>query len=119
MNVDSRTYWFGELPEEITTEPSPTAHLLQAYDEYSNGYGESRDLFNPYVDRIMARRGAIHMVVINGTIAGAWKRTLRAKALQVEVEPFRDLTTAERDAVHHASEAHAQFVGLTAQVTFI
>ena len=44
---------------------------------------------------------------------------LRAKALQVEVEPFRDLTTAERDAVHHASEAHAQFVGLTAQVTFI
>ena len=83
VNVDSRTYWFGELPEEITTEPSPTAHLLQAYDEYSNGYGESRDLFNPYVDRIMARRGAIHMVVINGTIAGAWKRTLRAKALRL------------------------------------
>jgi len=118
-SVDGRTYWFGELPAEVVVEPSCTAHLLQAYDEYTNGYGESRDLFNPYVDRIAERIGAIHMFVIDGKVAGAWKRTTRAREIQIEVQPFRELTAAERDAVHRAAEAHGRFVGLTATLTFL
>jgi hypothetical protein len=117
--VDGRTYCFGELPAEVVVDPSPTAHLLQAYDEYTNGYGESRDLFNPYVDRIAERIGAIHMVVIDGKIAGAWKRTIRTREIQIEIRPFHDLAAAERDAVQRAAEAHGRFVGLTAMPTFV
>jgi hypothetical protein len=117
--VDGRTYWFGELPARIVTEPSPTAHLLQAYDEYTNGYGESRDLVNPFINRVAARTGPIHMVIIDGQVAGSWKRTIRANDLAIEVHPYRDLSSAERDAVLRAAGAQGRFVGLTAQVTFV
>jgi winged helix DNA-binding protein len=116
--VDGRTYWFGELPPGVATEPSPTAHLLQAYDEYTNGYGESRDVVDPFIHRTFRANGYMQAILIDGQVAGAWKRTIRAKMLQIGVEPFRTLTVAEQDAVNGAAEAHAQFVGLTARVTF-
>ncbi len=116
--IDGRTFWFGELPAEIATEPSPTAHLLQAYDESVNGYGESRDVVDPFIHRTFRANGYMQTILIDGRVAGAWKRTVRAKGIDVEIHPFRALTPAEHDAIHRAAEAHARFAGLPAQVRF-
>jgi hypothetical protein len=116
--IDGRTYWHGALPAEIATEPSPTAHLLQAYDEYVNGYGESRDLVDPFIHATFRGNGYMPVVIIDGQVAGSWQRTLRAREIQIEIHPFRELTPAEHDAIHRAAHALADFVGLTPRVTF-
>jgi hypothetical protein len=114
--LDSRTYWHGELPAEVAIEHSPTAHLLQAYDEYVNGYGESRDVVDPFIDRTFRANGYMQVVLIDGQVAGSWKRTLRVKSIEIEVHPFRPLTPAENDAIHRAAGAHGRFVGLAPRV---
>jgi hypothetical protein len=116
--IDGRTYWFAELPAEIAIEPSPTAHLLQGYDEYTIGYGESRDLCNPYFERFINRDSYLHSVIIDGKVAAAWKRTLKRTELQIEIAPYRDLSTAELAAIQDAAAAHGRFMDLPVLVSF-
>jgi hypothetical protein len=117
--VDGRTYWFAELPAEIAIEPSPSAHLLQGYDEYTIGYGESRDLYNPYFERFINRDSYLHSVIIDGQVAAAWKRTLKKSEVQIEIAPYRDLSEEEQTAVQVAASAHCRFIDLPGVVSFV
>jgi hypothetical protein len=116
FTFDGRTWWHGELPVKFATEPSPTAHLLQAYDEYVNGYGESRDVVDPFIHATFRANGYMPVIIIDGRVAASWKRTLRAKRIEIEVHPFRPLSPAENDAIHRAADALGRFVGLAPRV---
>jgi hypothetical protein len=117
LTYDGRTWWHGELPAEVAIQPSPTAHLLQAYDEYVNGYGESRDVVDPFIHATFRGNGYMPVVIIDGQVAGSWQRTLRAKEVQIEIHPFRLLTPAEHEAINAATGAHSRFVGLVPRVS--
>jgi hypothetical protein len=117
--IDGRTYWFAELLAEIASEPSPSAHLLQGYDEYTNGYGESRDLYNPYFERFINRDSYLHSVIIDGQVAAAWKRTLKVNEVQIEIAPYHDMTEGEQTAVQVAASAHCRFIDLPGVVSIV
>ena len=115
--IDGLTFWSapGDAP---APEPSPTVHLLQGLDEYFVGYGESRgycDLSGvrpPYVDRAIYN-GA---VILDGQLAGHWKRTVTKRAVSFAVALRTPFDDAQMQALQAAADAHGAFLGLPATV---
>ena len=89
--VDGLTMWFD--PAAPTGgAASPTALLLQAYDEYVVAYSNTKFVFNP--DRVEAPV-AMHPVIVDGQLAGSWRRRDAA----VELDLRRALTARQRTAL--------------------
>jgi winged helix DNA-binding protein len=112
--TDGKTYWFAaSMPS--ATERSQTACLLPNYDEYVVGYSDRKAIFDSsHAAKLDARNNPLfqHTMVIDGRIAGTWKRTLRKDAVLIELAPFAPLARAERQAVHKAAEKYATFLEL-------
>ncbi len=114
--VDGQTYWFAAspLPE---ADAAQAALLLPTFDEFLVGYASfdaerrgGRDAGRQLVFE--------STVVIEGRVAGSWRRTLKKQAL-VELAPFEPLTADQHAAVAAAAQRYGAFVGLPAQTTIV
>jgi hypothetical protein len=118
--VDGRTFWF-EPPADPRPAPSPAVHLLQAYDEYLVGHAESKDLISAdgTTAGVWGERSMFNgVVILDGRVAGSWRRTVRRDRLAVEVKALRPFEGAARDALQAAAEAQGAFLGdLPAEVS--
>jgi hypothetical protein len=109
-----QTYWFAPPVPSIEPE-SPTVHLLPVYDEMVMGYKDRSALFNP---AIIEKAGPVFEeafsppLLIDGKIAGNWKREVKRKEVAVTVNPLVPLTGAEQQAVAAEVERLGKFVGL-------
>jgi Winged helix DNA-binding domain len=56
------------------------------------------------------------VVLVDGRVAGTWKRTVQKTAVHVAVTPFRSLTEDESAAVVAAAQRYGRFLGLRAEV---
>lgn len=93
----------GQSPRSVqpTRHSKPSAYLLPAYDEYLVAYQDRRavgDSLGP-------------ALIVNGKIAGTWKRTIDKKTLTIAVQLMRVLTNSEQLAVNKAVNRYASFVG--------
>ncbi len=116
---DGITYWFAADSAAPPAVPSPTVHLLQAYDEYFVGYTESKYV----LDASGTARASVgdrsifnHVLILDSQVAGCWKRTLTRDTVSIEAKLYRPLSSAQHEALHAAASAHAAFLGLTARV---
>jgi hypothetical protein len=112
--VAGQTYWRTAAPP-VTPEPAPTAYLLPNYDEYGVGYTNHDAVFDAARAKALDPRGAVvlgHVLVIDGQVAGAWKRTLGKAAVSVTVQTFAPLSAAEQAAVARAAARYGAFLGL-------
>jgi hypothetical protein len=109
--VDGKAYWFP--PSRPRTAP-PTAHLLSIYDEYISGYRDRSAI-------VSAGRGAqlkamgnalSAIVVVNGQIAGTWKRRIDSGAVAIKEKLFARLPSAAARAVGAAVRRYGEFLGL-------
>ena len=110
--IDGHTYWFAPVPPAAPQEPF--AYLLSIYDEYVIGYGEWNAVT---AADDMARLRTLGndltaVLILNGHIAGTWKRKVGKREMAVTVQPFRPLAAAERQAVAAAAERYGGFFGL-------
>lgn len=112
--VDGRTYWFAPSSPG-PRDPAPTARLLQGYDEYFVGYGESKDVVG--VGGVPPLTG-IHVIVLDSQVVGNWKRTLKNGAVTVEADLVVPLDTDQRGAVAVAVERYGRYLGAPTSVTF-
>jgi len=112
---DGRTYWFTDPPPN-GAGLEPRAHLLQALDEYHNGYQDSRYVLD--ADGIVprGRRASVGMTVVDGQMVGDLRRTIRDDRATFDVGLFRDLDDDELDAIYAAAERYGAFLGLEATV---
>ena len=53
-----------------------------------------------------------NVVIIDGKLVGAWKRTFSKGAVVVEVETFARLTDAEHHALEEAANRYGEFLGM-------
>jgi hypothetical protein len=110
---NGQTYLFADFTP--TSVPSPTVHLLPDYDEYTVGYTDRSAIFDDFHTNKLDSRGselAQYIIVLDGHIAGTWKRTLKKSEVFIELVPFRDLTKAETQAIADAAESYGKFLGL-------
>ena len=99
--------------------PSPTVHLLPDYDEYTVGYTDRSAIFDGSHTNKLDSRGselAQYIIVLDGHLAGTWKRTLKKSEVVIELVRFRDFTKAEEQAIADATERYGKFLGLSVRL---
>ena len=118
-SIDGRVFWSAPS-RAVRTPKGCTALLLPNFDEYLIAYKDR----SPVVDsaraaNIVARsNGAFpHHLVIDGTLAGSWRREIKGNTVAVEVAPYKKLTPAETRAVMSAVDCYGEFIGLPATLT--
>jgi hypothetical protein len=112
--IDGKTYWFAASMPRAKSN-SLIAYLLPNYDEYVVGYTDRDAIFDPiHSENLDARQNPLfqHGIVINGQIAGTWKRTLKKDGVEIELNPFAPLTKEEKKAVTAMAEKYGEFLGL-------
>jgi len=94
-------------------------HLLPQWDEFLLGF-KSRHLTLPpqHVAKVVPGRNMVFKptLVIDGEVAGTWRRTHKAKHVRLEVSSFRPLSPARWREVERAAAAYGDFLGSTVDV---
>jgi hypothetical protein len=114
QTVGDCTYYY--VASKTSRPPtSPSAWLVPNYDEFLIAY-QDRSLTVGTAARAGAPAATFdpfaHFLVVDGTLAGTWRRTQTRESMLVRVVPNRRLTRAERGAVAAAAERYGAFVKL-------
>jgi hypothetical protein len=106
--IEGQSYWLAPsaLPARADIQ---TAHLLPNYDEYGVSYQDRSAMFDPTnLEKFIFS----YILIVDGQIVGAWKRTLAKRVVAVEMSAFAPLTSAQRQAIAAAAERYGAFLGL-------
>jgi len=92
-------------------------HLLPPFDAYLLGYKDRSLVLDPdHTKKVNAGGGMPRpTILLDGKVAGTWKRKMAKKSIQVTIEPFRPLEKGELDALQQAARRYAAFYGLNAE----
>jgi hypothetical protein len=118
MLADDMEYYYRPS-RSAAADASPMACLLPVYDEYLIAYKDREAVRERTLDAGAVTKAHIfqNSVVMDGRVIGSWKRTPGPKAMQVDVAPFRGLSTAERRAIASAADRYSTFLGMPVTVT--
>ncbi len=107
-----RTVW--RVDRRPTKLPSPSVHLLPAFDEYFVAY-RHRDAVVPpeQARRLNAGGGMLNpAVIVDGKIVGLWRRVLGSKqTVVVTTSLFAPLSADQRAGLAEATRRYARFLG--------
>lgn len=118
VTSDGQVYWFaGDEPPPV--KPSPAAYLLSIYDEFTIGYKDSSAIAgDSTAARLRAMGNALqNVIILDGRIAGTWRREIKQASLVIDLDPFRSLTDAEAAAVVAVARQCGEFFGLPTQMS--
>jgi hypothetical protein len=96
---------------------SGSATLLPVWDEYLVAYQDR----SAATSGLGPERGRMQVVgspliLIDGRVRGAWRRTVTPRAVRVLIDPWMPLTRAERRAVEKAADRYAGFLGMPGEL---
>jgi hypothetical protein len=116
--VASQTYWF-QPAHTAQQDGLPAVYLLPGFDEYYLGYTDRSLLLDAkYERRAVSSNGIFRpMIIIDGRVAGTWKRTIQKGKLFVHPQPFERLNPAQEQALLAAAVAVGKFIGLPVEAT--
>jgi hypothetical protein len=108
----------GAAGERVPAPRSPVVHLVQGYDEIVMGYTETKPLLaRPGSPWEPATPPVFRLVVLlDGGVAGFWRRNLKRDRVIVEVAPLERLSEAAVAALEAEVARYGAFLGLPAQV---
>ena len=100
-------------PAPAAAADGPRADLLQGYDELIMSYSESRSVIVPAGASlpVLNQEHYLHAVLIDGVLAGHWRHRLATRSAEVQVEPIRAWSAAERRAVEGAADEYGRYLG--------
>ena len=122
----ARELWASlDLPEPEPLEARASVRLLPEYDVYVLGFREREHLVPESVREQVAAHGkgryegpaAVAFLLVDGVCTGIWTRKKRAKRIELNVEPTRRLSRAERSGVEAEAERIGRFLGLEPLLT--
>jgi hypothetical protein len=110
--INGQTYWLASSTP-APKDPSPTAYLLPAYDEYTVAYKDRSAALNPEYAKLPNYGYGIFnsTIVVNSQIVGTWKRTLKKGSLIITSSLFTKLKRAEPRAIAEVAGRYAKFLG--------
>ena len=111
LELDGVTY---RLPPGLEEAPDGV-HALPGFDEYLLGYADrSAPLAGRHLSTVVPGSNGMFLstIVVNGEIVGTWRRTAKAKVVQITVEPLGTLTASSRKGFERAAGAYGDYLGL-------
>jgi hypothetical protein len=121
--------WFGiksgemvpPLPEvgvQTGNRPGPL-RLLPEYDSYVMGFRERKHLVPDSMRERLKRHpkgrfegvAGVPTVLVDGVVAGIWRRAKKGKRVEIVVDPVRRLTKAARTELEAEAERIGTFLG--------
>jgi DNA glycosylase AlkZ-like len=112
--IDGSTYWFPA--DFIFPSLFPTSvFLLPTYDEFILSYTDRRASIPPGLNqymKVISDRGVFRpLFLVNGQVAGIWKRTIEKDSILVEIQPFSPLDPSIVGLIDLASTHYEFFSG--------
>jgi hypothetical protein len=106
--------------DSTSAAAASSVRLLPEYDVYVMGFRERDELVPAGVRELVAAHGrgryegpaGVCFVMVDGVAAGLWKRTKRARRIELRVTLARRLTPAQRAELAGESERIGAFLGL-------
>jgi hypothetical protein len=119
LEAGGRTHWMSEAPARRATAGA-RVHLLQAYDEYSIGYTESRNVLAVAGKPDVPRGAPMHsnLVTRDGQVIGFWRTVPDPEEVLVKVHVARPLDAATRSALEEEVARYGRFLQLPARLVF-
>jgi hypothetical protein len=115
-------FWTGAGESLRAPAPhSPTVRLVQGYDEYIMGHTETKSVIAPpdrpwsAADRPLANL----VVLLDGRIAGYWRRALTRAEAVLDIAPLDRFDDAQREALEAEAARYAAFLGLRPVVRMV
>ena len=117
--IDGRTYWL--MPGFIAPRSSQaSALLLPTYDEFIISYTDRSPSIPAQLESHMKEisdRGVFRpIIVVNGQVAGIWKRTINKDTLIVEIQHFTQVNQSIVDLIHQAAAQFGYFLDKKVEV---
>ena len=114
--VEGQTFWHGATEPVTIPTVSPSAWLLPPFDEYTVAYRDRSAVLDPAQGRELISTNGIFYpaLVLDGKVAGTWKRAFKKGSVVITLSPFAPLKKKERQAVAMAAERYGSFLGLPA-----
>ncbi len=93
---------------------SSRVDLLSIYDEMVSGYKDHTPIGGGLYGQQLTNLGnaLYYFLLLDGQIAGAWRRTLKKREVVLELNPFRALTVEEEEAIYAAAQQYSAFLGI-------
>ena len=117
--IDGQDYWCD--PEAGPGgEVGGVAHLLPNFDEYTVAYRDRAAVHGDHpFDPSLFSFGSVlaNVVTFDGRVRGAWRRTVEASAVRVEVRPLGRLDPDETSAVDEAGRRYSRFLDRPVELT--
>jgi hypothetical protein len=110
--VGDRTYWLAAT-RSVAPSVIPSAYLLPNYDESLIAYRDRGLVVSGATAGTSSGRDAFaHHLLVDGRIAGSWRRTLQNDSVLVEAATYESLTRSQAFALAAVAERYGRFVRL-------
>jgi hypothetical protein len=108
--LGSEKYWFSE-PLRINLKN--TVSLLPAYDEFLISYkNRSASISEHLVKHAISSNGIFRpIIIINGQVAGAWKRSIKKNNVEIKLKFFTSINKSNKELIKIEIEKFEHFIG--------
>ncbi|QOT17687.1 winged helix DNA-binding domain-containing protein [Paenarthrobacter sp. YJN-5] len=90
----------------------PRVDLIQCYDEYVMGYSQSRHYLGGTAPYFPEDNGPMHVVLLDGRLAGWWRHHFAGGGCDVEVRMNRPATPEVQAALEAEVDRYGRFLGM-------
>ena len=105
-------YWMpADLPE---SKPATSVKLLSGFDEYYMGFKDKSLLLDKEFSHHMSPPNGLlpYIILVNGKVAGTWRRDIKKTSVALTFQPFRPLKAAQQKSMKTAEKTFCKFLGL-------
>lgn len=111
--IDGTEYWSTKA---MSRGSATGAHLLSNYDEFGMSYKDLGAVYDRELGAKLFNYAYTHLVIVNGRLAGSWRRVIGKKELRVETRPIRTFSAADHKLIEQAAQRYASFLGTPVKV---
>ncbi|MDP4174096.1 MAG: winged helix DNA-binding domain-containing protein [Bacteroidota bacterium] len=111
IKVDGHTYW---LSRQSNDDVVKRTYLLPGFDEYMMSYKDRTAVIDKEFSKVLnSGNGMLSpTIVIDGKIAGTWKRKILKDTVKIDIKLFSKLSKAEYHELNLAADFYRKFYGL-------
>ena len=115
--IGGQAYWL--VPHLSIPRHAPAAvHLLPGFDEFVLGYKDRSAVLDPaHASSICPGGNGVFFptIVVDGRIAGVWKRSVRTNSVAITAHPFNLLSEMEAKGFARAASHYGKYLEMRAE----